>query len=473
MGSSEVNSAHDENTVRNPRVPTVMVVGGPSFLARVEQSLRKGGVRCEFAGNAADAFRRLAEEEFDAVIVNADLAGLTGSEFSKVSRLLQPGAEVYLLVGDASEKPTFHVTSSDGGESAGDSIGLDRLAASVWEEWGSTAEGGGEMLEVPLHEKAIFFGDMVGRCQQMQQVFRLIEKVAGTTAPVIIQGESGTGKELVARALHDNSPRKNQRFLAINSASLPETLLESELFGYRRGAFTGAQRDKKGLLESANDGTLLLDEIGSMSKHLQGKLLRAMQDGEILPVGSSQRIKIDVRVLAASNRNLADMVASGEFRKDLFYRLNVIEISLPALRERREDIPALVEHFLRKYGQDQGMKGKAIGKPAWRVLLKYSWPGNVRELENVVRRALIMSRGRVIRAEDIQLKEPGRPNLSSRPDLLSMKYRDAKSHVQSEFQKAYVQRILSECGGNISRAAARAGLSRQALHQMAKQYGLK
>ncbi len=317
------------------------------------------------------------------------------------------------------------------------------------------------------------FENIVGRCERMQEIFDLIKKVSPTAAPVIIQGESGTGKELVARAIHKNSPRRRQKFLAINSASLPETLLESELFGYRKGAFTGARADKIGLLESTNRGTLFLDEIGSMSGRLQGKLLRAMQDGEIAPVGSAERIKIDVRVLAASNRNIAEMVELGEFRKDLYYRLNVIEIALPALRERREDIPLLAEHFLQKYSRGERAEPKALGKPAMRKLLKYRWPGNVRELENVIRRAMIVSSGRVINASEIDLRRGVSPNSSRRPDLLSMSYHEAKKIVQSEFQRAYVRRLLSECGGSVSRAARRAGLSRSAIHQMAKRYGLK
>jgi len=326
------------------------------------------------------------------------------------------------------------------------------------------------------------FENIVGCCELMQEIFRLVKKVSPTTAPVIIQGESGTGKELVARAIHKNSRRKSQKFLAINSASLPETLLESELFGYRRGAFTGAHTDKVGLLESANRGTLLLDEIGAMSKHLQGKLLRAMQDGEVLPVGSSERIKIDTRFLAASNRELVEMVELGEFRKDLYYRLNVIEIILPPLRDRKEDIPLLAEHFLRKYHREQRWGDpwpwkesapKSLSKPAMRKLVKYRWPGNVRELENVIRRALIVSSGPVIKENQINLKGPVLLNISGRPDLLSMRYRDAKKIVQSQFQRAYVKRLLSECGGSVSKAASRAGLSRQGLHQMAKRYGLK
>lgn len=474
MGKAEERPVHNDYSTRDTSQATIVLVDDSlESLAWLAMTLRREGLRSEHTAGAGDALRRLSEKQFDVVIVNANLAELSGSEFAKMAKVLQPEAEVYLASSDGSEQAVFQTIRSMGREQPGSLLDLDRFKSSVREAGTKKVQPNGDSSQEDASVGDISFGTLVGRCEPMQEVFRLIEKVAGTVAPVIIQGESGTGKELVARAIHKNSRRKHKKFMAINSASLPETLLESELFGYRRGAFTGARRDKIGLLESAHAGTLLMDEIGSMSKHLQGKLLRAMQDGEILPVGSSERIKIDVRILAASNRNLGDMVESGEFRKDLYYRLNVIEITLPPLRERGEDIPLLVEYFLQKYNREEGTERKVISKPAMAKLLKYTWPGNVRELENVVRRALIISRGRVVKVNEIELRGPGRPNISERPDLLSMRYRDAKRIVHSEFQRAYVKRLLSDCGGNVSKAANRAGLSRQALHQMAKQYGLK
>jgi two-component system response regulator AtoC len=228
-----------------------------------------------------------------------------------------------------------------------------------------------------------------------------------------------------------------------------------------------------GLLESANRGTLLLDEIGSMSKQLQGKLLRAMQEGEVVPVGGTERVKVDVRVLAASNRNLWEMVELGEFRRELYYRLNVIEMTIPPLRDRKADIALLTEHFLERYCREQGVEQKALGRPAARKLLGYNWPGNVRELENVIRRAVIVSSGKVIKASDIDLKRAVPADVSGRSDLLSMPYREAKKVIEGEFQKAYLRRMLSELGGSISKVADRAGLSRQAVHEMLRKHGLK
>ena len=474
MGNGEERVPGPGNETRDMNDAAILVVdNSPESLARIGEVLETEGFRSEKMASAAQAVRRLTEKKFDVVIVDMNTPEMTGPEFSRLVKVLHPDAEVVLLSGDGSAKGAANVKPRAAFQRLSGPLDPRRLTSSVQRALRKRGLIPGDTHRTTLMEGDDSFENIVGRCQHMREVFRLIRKVAPTTAPVIIQGESGTGKELVARAIHNNSRRRTQKFLAVNSASLPETLLESELFGYRRGAFTGAHADKIGLLESANRGTLLLDEIGSMSKHLQGKLLRAMQDGEIMPVGSSERLKIDVRCLAASNRELGEMVASGEFRKDLYYRLNVIGITLSPLRERKEDIPLLAEHFLQKYSRGQGVAPRVLGKPAMKKLLKYRWPGNVRELENVIRRALIVSSGPIIKASDIDPKGAISPSTSGRPDLLSMTYREAKNIVQSEFQRSYIRRVLLECGGSVSKAASRTGLSRQALHQMAKRYGLK
>jgi len=442
-------------------------------LSLIGEALRSEGFKSEKTRSAGEALRRLREKEFDLIIADTKMRDMTGLEFLKVAKVLHPDTEVVLTSADGSVNLAVKAISLGAFDLLTKPLGMESLTLSVKKALRKRAlRACGKSVSQRVEDERPF-EDMVGRCARMQEIFDLIRKVAPTTAPVIIQGESGTGKELVARAIHDNSPRRNLKFLAINSASLPETLLESELFGYRKGAFTGAHNDKMGLLESAHRGTIFLDEIGSMSRHLQGKLLRAMQDGEVVPVGSSERIKVDVRFLAASNRNLREMVDSGDFRKDLYYRLNVVEMTLPPLRERREDIPLLAHHFLQKYSREQGIAPKILAKAAMNKLLKHTWPGNVRELENVIQRALIVSSGPVIKANEIDLSKATSPNVSSRPDLLSMKYHEAKMLVQSEFQRAYVRHILLECNGSMSKAARRCGLSRRGIHKLSKRYGLK
>jgi two-component system NtrC family response regulator len=248
------------------------------------------------------------------------------------------------------------------------------------------------------------FGNIVGKSAPMQRIFQLIEKVAPAKATVLVTGESGTGKELIARAIHYNSLRRNQAFISVNCGALPETLLESELFGHEKGSFSGAVSQRKGRFELAHGGTLFLDEISEMSPPLQVKLLRVLQEMEFERVGGSQTLKVDVRVVAASNRNLKEEVAGGRFRADLFYRLNVVYVSLPPLRERTDDIPLLVKHFLGKYSDQNAPSPISISPEAMKCLLEYAWPGNVRELENVIERAVILSDRELIQAKDLPVE---------------------------------------------------------------------
>ncbi|MDQ1349698.1 MAG: two-component system, NtrC family, response regulator PilR [Acidobacteriota bacterium] len=250
-------------------------------------------------------------------------------------------------------------------------------------------------------EQRYAFNNIIGRSPRMQAIFGLIERIARTASTVLIHGESGTGKELIARAIHFSSPRATQRVLSINCGAMPENLLESELFGHERGAFTGALRDKKGLFQEANHGTLFLDEIGEMSLTMQVKLLRVLQERVVRRVGGTSEDPVDVRIIAATNQNLQEKIGRGEFREDLFYRINVIPIAIPPLRSRREDIPLLVDHFLHKYSAALGVPPKRISAEAMRLLEGHTWPGNVRELENLIERAIALSTGSAITAADL------------------------------------------------------------------------
>jgi len=451
----------------------LIVNSSPESLAAVQGALHNIGLATEKVSSAPEAVSLVKRKEFDVVIVDARMPDITGLELLKITKTLHPETEVLLLNGPPSVNLAVNSLSLGAFDYLPKPFGAKELTLSVRRALAKKFLNRGNKYLGDQNQEDHSFEGMVGGCNRMREIFGLAKKVGPSMAPVIIQGESGTGKELIARAIHRHSRRKNRKFLAINSASLPGALLESELFGYRRGAFTGAHRDKVGLLESADGGSILLDEIGSMSKELQGKLLRVMEGGEIMPVGSSERVRIDVRFLAACNRDLWEMVASEEFRKDLYYRLNVIEINVPPLRERKDDIPLLAEHFLNKYSKEHGAERKSLGRPAMRRLLNYRWPGNVRELENVIRRAVIVSKSEVIPARDINLKGIFSPNISGRTDWLSMPYHQAKRAIESEFQRAYLKRLLSKSGGSVSRAAQRSGLSRQAVHQMAKKHGLK
>jgi len=301
------------------------------------------------------------------------------------------------------------------------------------------------------------FGEVVGESPEMKEVLKLAAKAAMSSLTVLISGKTGTGKELIAKVIHANGPRKEGPFLSVNCAALPEVLLESELFGHRKGAFTGATEDRKGLFEAADGGTLFLDEVGEMSPSLQAKLLRVLETGEVRRLGETQIKRVDVRVIAATNRDLEKDVRDGRFRRDLFYRLNIFPIHIPPLRERREDIPLLAGHFLKD-------TGKRLSPEALNLLVKYDWPGNVRELKNEMERVVVLAEGNVIG-----------------PDVLSDRIRTGKRppfrrtlrEILDRTEREVIERVLKECKGNRSEAARRLGLSRWSLLRKMERLGIK
>ena len=298
--------------------------------------------------------------------------------------------------------------------------------------------------------------DLTGKCPAMRKLFRFIEKIANSSGNVLLEGETGTGKEVIARALHQTSTRKNKPFIPVNCAAIPEGLLESELFGHAKGAFTDAKSDKKGLFVEAGDGTLLLDEIGEMPLAIQAKILRALQDRQIRPVGSNTSISFNARVIAATNKNLKEEVSVGTFREDLYYRLNIFKIEVPPLRERREDIPLLVRDFLNRHKQE-GLEIE-ISKEVMRFFLDYPWPGNIRELENVIERC-------------VYLAEDGRVSLSDLPSEMLAACQNqeifAFSQVKplAEVEVEYISYVLGKCGGNKQKAASLLGINRKTIHR--------
>jgi DNA-binding NtrC family response regulator len=328
-----------------------------------------------------------------------------------------------------------------------------------------------EVLRKALKFRLEFEG-VVGKSRAMERVMELVEKVADTDSSVVIEGETGTGKELIARCLHRNSPRRHQPFLPINCGALPEHLLESELFGHERGSFTGAYARKIGLLESAQGGTVLLDEISTLSPNLQVKLLRVLQERQVRRVGGQETIDIDIRVISATNENLEEAVAGGSFRKDLYYRLNVITISLPPLRERVEDIPLLAEHFLEGLNRERQRHVERISKEAMDILQGYAWPGNVRELQNVIERAFSLTDSGTITPSDLPAHLV-RKGLAVLPIDTRRPFKEAKRVYIEPFEREYLTKLLLECRGNVSRSAQRAGLDRSSFQRLMKKYSIR
>jgi transcriptional regulator with PAS, ATPase and Fis domain len=310
---------------------------------------------------------------------------------------------------------------------------------------------------------------IIGRSPRMQRIFRFVSKIAPTESSVLLTGESGTGKELLARSIHYQSRRSGGPFLAINCGALPENLLESELFGHVRGAFTGASVDKKGLFEQADGGTLLLDEVGELALPSQVKLLRALQEGEVRRVGANTSVRVDVRILSATNRDLRRAMEEGSFREDLYYRLNVFQIEVPPLRERREDIPLLAGYFLEKMAAKMKKSLRGFSPEAQILLMRYPYPGNVRELENAIQRAVALAEGDMIRPEDlpprmreIETKRLAAPTgVTEIPDGLTL----------AEVETLYIRRALDRAGGNVSQAAKSLGISRSTLWRKMKKRG--
>jgi transcriptional regulator with PAS, ATPase and Fis domain len=310
------------------------------------------------------------------------------------------------------------------------------------------------------------YQELVGVTPQMQAIYEKLERVANTSLTVLITGESGTGKELVARALHFGGPRKEKKFISVNMAAIPEQLLESELFGALKGAFTGADRDRKGVFEEANGGTIFLDEIGDMTLPLQGKVLRVLADGEVRAVGATKSMKVDVRIVSATNRNLKDLIAEKLFREDLYFRLMGVPIDLPPLRGRKEDIPLLVDHFLERYARKEKVPRKTLDISALQLLVRYEWPGNVRELENEINKLAALTLGETITQSDLM----DHPDLFER--LTEIESQRPAFRPLHETEKVQIEKALAVAGGNRAKAAQLLGISRATIYRKINEHSI-
>jgi DNA-binding NtrC family response regulator len=428
--------------------------------------LGEEGYQVTAVASGEEALRMFEEDSYEVVLTDLMMPGMSGIDLLEQIRRINPEAEVILLTAhgtvdsavEAMRKGAFHYLSKP--------FKLDEVRVYVQkavEESRNQKELMGLRREV---RQRFEFSNIIGKSKSMQEVFELIRRVARSNSTVLVQGKSGTGKELVAKAIHYNSPRSVQPFVAINCSAITETLLESELFGHMKGSFTGAVANKKGLFEEAQGGTIFLDEIGEISAALQVKLLRVLQDHEIRRVGGNQSLKVDVRVIAATNRDLAEAVRQKEFRDDFYYRLNVVTIHLPSLKDRTEDIPLLAQHFLAKYAKEAGVSVSQISKEAMRSLMQYSWPGNIRELENVIERAITLGAEGEIRPEDLpdQLRrEEGGITLDAIPVEMSME----------EVEKAHIERVLRHTGGQVSQAARLLGIDRRTIYRKMQAYNIR
>ncbi|GMV39761.1 MAG: sigma-54-dependent Fis family transcriptional regulator [Myxococcales bacterium] len=455
----------------------VLVVDDERTLQRALSAiLKKQGYSVFTASNAAEALAVLEETPIDVVLSDIQMPGLSGLDL--LGRIKQQWPETEVVMMTAYGTVERAVTAVKAG--AHDFLtkpfdNIDKVSIVVAKaierkrlvDRNRTLES-----QVGARES---FEDIVGQSEPMQRVFAMVDSVSYSTANVLIRGESGTGKELVARALHFRSPRKDRPFVVINCSALTETLLESELFGHVKGAFTGATGNKKGLFEAAHTGTIFLDEIGDVPPLTQVKLLRVLQEGEVKRVGSNEVIKVDVRVITATNADLEKAMREGRFREDLYYRLNVIGITLPSLRERVEDIPLLAFHFLRKYNQRMGKQIRTFADEVMEIFQSYRWVGNVRELENCVERCVVLSRGDTIAASALpdNLRSTSYARNGDAAISPDLDFVAAKNLAVQSFEMRYLKGLMARTGGNVSEASRIAGMDRSNFRRILKKYDIR
>ncbi|MBW1982325.1 MAG: sigma-54-dependent Fis family transcriptional regulator [Deltaproteobacteria bacterium] len=433
----------------------------------LETVLSAEGYEVEQADDGQTAIGAVEQRFYDLILLDIRMSKVDGIEALRKIKELSPGIPIIIMTAYASVNTAIDALKSGAYDYLTKPLDIDELKILV----------GKALRHRQLEQENIFlkerlddrfdFSNIIARSESMKKLFDTMALVAPTEATVLIVGESGTGKELIANAIHQNSPRRDNPFVKVNCAALPETLLESELFGHEKGAFTGAVSRRQGRFQLAHRGSIFLDEIGEMAAATQAKILRVLQEREVEALGSSRTIKVDVRVIAATNKNLQSEIEQGRFREDLYFRLNVVTLSVPPLRDRRDDIPLLADFFLKQYAEKNRRHIKGFSPRALDILMRHNWPGNVRELENVVERAVIMARGDTVTPTELP------DNLR----VLDKEYQEAAVNLRTgkslkEMEKQMILRTLEETGGNRTHAARILGISRRTLQLKLKEYGI-
>ena len=425
------------------------------------------GYQVKDADDGDTACREVEKNIFDLVLMDLRMNRMHGDAAQKKIYAISPGTPVVIMTAYGSVRSAVTALKAGAHDYLTKPIDVEELKILVAKTL-HHRKLEEENLNLKERLDARFdFGDIIGRSPSMRELFETLSLVAPSEASVLIQGESGTGKELVANALHHNSPRRDHPFVKVNCAALPETLLESELFGHEKGSFTGATGPKKGRFQMADRGTLFLDEIAEMTPATQAKILRVLQEREFEPVGGTRTVKVDTRIISASNRNLEDEITAGRFREDLFFRLNVVMIKVPPLRNRSADIPLLADYFLERYAEKNHRRLKGFHPRAMDLLLQHPWPGNVRELENVVERGVIMARGDRVGPEHLPGALQGQAsNEPAHAPVL------ASGRSLKEVEKEMILKTLEDMGGNRTHTSAMLGISRRTLQLKLKEYGI-
>ena len=456
------------------RPTRVLVVDDKENILTLFERILADGYAVTTSSDGSRALALIATGEFDVVVTDIRMPGAGGFDVLEAVKARAPSTEVVMMTGYATVADAVRAMKSGAYDYLEKPFDPDAAALVV----ARAAERKRLRDEAATLRRALEgtygFEDLIGKSAAMQEVYRLLRRAAGLDITVLLLGETGTGKELAARAIHSSSSRKARRFVPVNCGALPPDLVESELFGHARGAFTGAAAAKPGLFEDADGGTLFLDEIGELPLPIQVKLNRALQEREIRRVGDNTPVHVDVRIIAATHRDLKAEAAAGRFREDLFYRLHVLPIRLPPLRERLEDVPLLAAHFLDEHARAFHREVTGLEPDALRALTAYPWPGNVRELENAIERAVAVTSGQVIAAQDLPREITAAPPAAAPGELLTaLPYREAIDLARDRVSRDYLAALLREFHGNVTQAAARAGMERESLHRLLKRHGLR
>jgi len=438
--------------------------------------LTKEGYSVTGAETGKQANELLEKQFFDLILLDIRLGDISGLEVLRKAKKLHPKSIVIMISAYATAENAVEAMNDGAYDYLPKPFDNDELKDTIAKALKlKTLKDEKKHIETELKE-SLHFGLLVGNSPRMLNIYEVIEQVAPTKTNVLITGESGTGKELVARAIHDQSPRKDNPFVVINCGSIPETLVESEFFGYKKGAFTGANQDKKGLFEAADTGTLFLDEIGELNLQMQVKILRVIQERGFKPVGGNEDVCVDIRIIAATNKNLEEEVIAGRFREDLFYRINVVEIKVPALRERKGDLRTLAQHFLEKYSRKAGKEITKISSYAVDLLKKYDFPGNIRELENLIERSVALSTTNIILPDSLTLSIHKRRWIEGiqnrRFDLDEVAKGVSLDNILEEIEKAYLEKALECANGSKSKAAELLSISFRSFRYRCSKLGI-
>jgi len=442
----------------NSQEPHILIVDDDlSMRELLELMLKREGYRVTLAENGRKAIEKIKKTHFDLLLCDIRLGDITGLEVLRETKKKNSATIVIMISAYASTETAVEAMNDGAYDYVPKPFDKNELKQTIANALDlKTIEYEKKIIDNEL-QKTVHFGEIVGNSPGMMHIYKMIEQVAKTRTNILITGESGTGKELIARAIHKQSERRDKRFVAINCGGIPETLMESELFGYKKGAFTGAASDKNGLFKDADGGTIFLDEIGELSTPIQVKILRAVQEKVFKPVGGNEDITVDMRIISATNKHLEDEVIEGRFREDLFYRLNVIEVKMPPLRERKGDLRALARHFLKKYSKESGKSVQKISAYAIDLLNKYDFPGNVRELENLIERSVALSTTNILLPDSLALSIHKRRWIEGikgqRFNLNDVESGVDLDQVLAEIERAYLKKALKCTGGNKQKAA--------------------